>query len=131
MEIRPDMSQSTSRELAEEMVSILYRKGASDIQLYAAAEDASLTDYHLMATGRSSTHVKSLGDELAFEMSERGVAPRGTEGRNGGNWILLDYISVIVHIFDAPSREFYRIERLQKPEQQVDVTPAIERAKLN
>lgn len=131
METKPDMTQATSKEIAEMIVRILYQKGASDLKLYRVADDSSITDYQLIATGRSSTHVKSLADELEFEMSERGVHAHGMEGKVGGNWILLDYITVIVHVFDAASREFYRLERLQKPEQLVDITAVIDSAKLN
>ena len=131
METKPDMTQATSKEIAEMIVRILYQKGASDLKLYRVADDSSITDYQLIATGRSSTHVKSLADELEFEMSERGVHAHGMEGKAGGNWILLDYIAVIVHVFDAASREFYRLERLQKPEQLVDITAVIDSAKLN
>lgn len=131
METKPNMTDATSADLAETMVRILYQKGASDLKLYRVEDDSSITDYQLIVTGRSSTHVKSLADELDFEMSERGVHARGMEGKGGGSWILLDYITVIVHVFDAASRDFYRLERLQKPEQLVDITAIIDSAKLN
>lgn len=131
METKPDMSRADSSALAEEIVRILYQKGASDIKLYRVEDESSITDYQLIAAGRSSTHVKSLADELDFEMSERGVEAHGVEGKAGGSWILLDYITVIVHIFDAASREFYRLERLQKPEHLVDIAHVIDSAKLN
>ncbi len=131
MENKPDMSSADSSVLAEEIVRILYQKGASDLKLYRVEDESSITDYQLIATGRSSTHVKSLADELDFEMSERGVEVHGIEGKAGGSWILLDYITVIVHIFDTASREFYRLERLQKQEHLVDIARVIDSAKLN
>lgn len=131
MEEKKNFTNAEPLALAEELVRILYQKGATDIQLFAAGEDSSLTDYHLIATGRSSTHVKSLGDDLDYEMGERGVNARSVEGKSGGSWILLDYITVIVHIFDAASREFYRLERLQDPANKIDVTSVIESAKQN
>ena len=131
MEQKQDFTNASPREIAEELIRLLYRKGATDIQLYEVTEDTSLTDYHLIATGRSSTHVKSLGVELDYEMSERGVSARSVEGRGGGNWILLDFITVIVHIFDETSRSFYCLERLQNPSHRVDISATIESAKLN
>lgn len=131
MENTSNMIELPSAAIAEIMVRILYQKGATDLKLYRVVDDSSITDFQLIATGRSSTHVRSLADELSFEMSEKGIHPRGMEGKNGGSWILLDYYSVIVHVFDAASREFYRLERLQKPEQSVDITAMIESAKLN
>lgn len=117
-----DMTNATPRELAEEMVRLLYKKGANDISLYFVGDETTLTDYHLIATGRSSTHVKSLGNDLDYELTQRGATLRAMEGKDGGAWILLDFYSVIVHIFDGASREFYNLERLQKPEAQVDIS---------
>ena len=131
MEQKQDFTNASPRVIADELIRLLYRKGATDIQLFEVTEDTSLTDYHLIATGRSSTHIKSLGDELNFEMSERGINVRSVEGKSGGNWILLDFISVIVHIFDATTREFYCLERLQNPSHRVDISSIIESAKLN
>ncbi len=127
MEQKPDMSNATPREIAEEIVRLLWMKGARDIRLYAVTDDASLTDFHLLATGRSATHVKSLADDIDYEMSLRNVPLRAMEGRDGGAWILLDFLSVIVHIFDQTSRDFYHLERLWKQENEIDVsalTPA-------
>ncbi len=122
MEEIKDMRQASSAELAEEMVKLLYKKGAEDIQLFRVEEDTTLTDYHLLATGRSSTHVRSLSDDLDYEMTQRNATLRGIEGAGGGNWVLLDFYSVIVHVFDRESRENYRLERLQKVENQVDIS---------
>lgn len=120
--MKPDMQGATSRSLAEEMVRILYQKGARDLIMYEASEEISLTDYHIIATGRSSTHVKSLADDLEYEMGLRGVPARAMEGRDSGAWVLVDYFSVIVHVFDEASRSYYNLERLQNQEKLVDIT---------
>ena len=119
---KPNLSGADSRTLAEEMVRILFAKNGTDIKLYAATEDASFTDYHLLVSGRSSTHVNGMADGLEFEMEERGVFKRSMEGRDAGAWILLDYYRVIVHIFDHESRAYYNLERLQNPDNLVDIS---------
>ena len=64
-----------------------------------------------MASGTSSTHVKALADEVEYAISQLGTEPEHIEGRATG-WILVDYGTVVVHIFDRQSREYYNIERL-------------------
>ncbi len=120
MENKMNLTNADAKTVAEALVKFLYKKGANDIKLYSVSEDTSLTDYHLIATGRSSTHVKSLADDIDFEMGECGLEARAMEGREG--WILVDFINVIVHIFDPASRDFYHLERLQNAEHEVDIT---------
>ncbi len=120
--VKKNMEHASAREIADELAKILYQKGAMEIKLYEVTEDTSLTDFHLIVTGRSGTHVKALADDADYEMGERGVNVRSIEGRDAGNWILLDFLSVIVHVFDPASREFYNLERLQKKEHEIDIS---------
>ncbi len=124
MENKMNLQNADAKEIAEALVKLLYQKGANDIKLYRVSEDTSLTDYHVIATGRSSTHVRSLADDADYKMGECGVNPRAVEGKDG--WILIDFINVIVHIFDPASREFYHLERLQNAEHEIDITALCE-----
>ena len=81
-----------------------------------------IADYYVIVTGRSSTQIKALSDDLVYEMGRREVPCAHVEGRDGGAWILCDFGSVIVHIFDRESREYYRLERLASPDAEVDVS---------
>ncbi|MBR5044916.1 MAG: ribosome silencing factor, partial [Clostridia bacterium] len=81
-----------------------------------------IADYYVIVTGRSSTQIKALADDLVYEMGRRDVPCAHIEGRDGGAWILCDFGSVIVHIFDRESREYYRLERLASPDAEVDVS---------
>ena len=78
-----------------------------------------ITDYFVLCSGRSSTQVKSLGGEVEFKLGLRGVDPAHYEGRDNGNWVVLDYSSVIVHIFSRDSREFYNLEKLYSDAEEV------------
>lgn len=72
-----------------------------------------LFDYFIICTGNSKTHVETLSDFTQFNVkSTTGVHPAYVEGRANGEWILLDYFNIIVHIFQPETREFYNIEQL-------------------
>lgn len=98
--------------LASAIEGFLDAKKGMDISVLDVAEKTPLTSYFVICSATSSTHAKALGDELDFQTSRRGASPLHIEGRAGGAWVLLDYGSVIVHIFTREAREFYRVERL-------------------
>ena len=80
----------TPRELTNEIVKILDKKKALDITAIKTEELTIVSDYFVIATGTSNTHVKSLADDLEYEMGKLGAAPEHIEGRATG-WILLDF----------------------------------------
>lgn len=98
-------------QLAKEIVKVLDAKKAIDIKAIETNELTIVSDYFLIASGTSVTHTKALADEVEFEIAKLGVKPEHIEGRATG-WILLDYGTVIVHIFQQESREYYNLERL-------------------
>ena len=71
----------------------------------------------LIASGRSALQVKALADEVEDRLSELGIEPARKEGQQEGRWIVLDYGSVLVHIFHAEEREFYRLDKLWEADQ--------------
>lgn len=111
----------TPEELTFEIVKILDKKKAMDITAIKTEELTIVSDYFVIATGTSNTHVKSLADDLEFEMSKLGSAPNHIEGRATG-WILLDFGSVLVHIFQKDQRDYYNLERLWTDAQQLDLS---------
>ena len=76
-----------------------------------------ITDCMLIASGRSALQVKALADEVEDRLSELGIEPARKEGQQEGRWIVLDYGSVLVHIFHAEEREFYRLDKLWEADQ--------------
>jgi ribosome-associated protein len=115
----------TSKDMAEQLVALLHKKGANQINMYFVGEESSLTDYHIIASARSTTHARAMADDLDYEMSQIGIEKRAIEGKDGGAWVLLDFYSVIVHIFEPSQREFYNLERLQKQTSFVDISGII------
>ena len=88
-----------SLEKSNKIKEILESKKAVDISLLRVQEKTVLADYFVVATGTSSTHVKSLAEEIDARLSEFDISPIGHEGKLSNNWVLLDYGDVIVHIF--------------------------------
>ena len=121
-----DLSAAPSKEKAAELIRILDQKLAEDLLWIDATATSEITDYYIVATGRSSTHVKSLADEVEFEASRRNIPFLHQEGRDGGAWLLLDFADVIVHVFSREARETYRFERLYKEEDYLDISSVLD-----
>ncbi len=73
---------------------------------------STATDFFLVASGRSDTHVTAIAENLVDELKKDGVRPAGVEGLRGGRWVLVDYVDFIVHVFHPEARDFYQLERL-------------------
>ena len=101
-----------SKKIAKKIVSVLQEKKAKDIELINVETHTIISDYFVVATGVSITHVKALSDEIQFQLSKDLIDPLHVEGHKGDGWILIDYGSVIVHIFSKQLRNFYNIEEL-------------------
>ena len=80
----------------------------------------------VIATGRSSTQVKALADEVEFKMDELGYSVSHIEGYRSNSWILLDYVDIIVNVFNEEAREFYDLERLWQDGKEIDLTGIID-----
>ena len=119
------LKDADSLTLSKKIVETLIEKKALDVRLYSVKEESSVTDYYVNATGRSSTQVASLADEVAFKTESSGRVPLRIEGREGNAWLLVDYGDVIVNVFDRPSREFYNFDRLLPEEGRVDISDII------
>lgn len=101
---------SAARELADAAAAALDDKKGVDVTVLAVGKQTVLADYFVIATGTSSTHVNALADEVEFKLKEKGFTAGHVEGH--GEWILLDYASVIIHVFTKAAREFYKLEKL-------------------
>ena len=114
----------TSLETARNIVKILDNKKAIDLELIQTQELTIVSDYFIIASGTSNTHVRALADEVEEEMRKLGVEPDHIEGRATG-WILLDYGCVLVHVFDPQSRDYYNLERLWGDAAKVDISDIV------
>ena len=87
-------------------------KKAVDIVLLRTTEVTTMADYFVICSGRSDRQVQALAGAIADELRDEGIRPLGVEGRGTARWVLLDYGSVIVHLFAPEEREYYGLERL-------------------
>ncbi|ACB84132.1 ribosome silencing factor [Natranaerobius thermophilus] len=102
-----------SLQLAKNIAKKLDDKKGKDIVLLKVKDITLIADYFVIVTGTSTTHIQSLAENLISSLKEEDdFSPLHKEGLAEGNWILLDYDSVLVHIFLEDTREFYNLERL-------------------
>ncbi len=114
----------TSLEKAKNIARILDKKKAIDIIGIETKELTVMSDYFIIASGTSNTHVRALADEVDDEMKKLGVEVDHIEGRATG-WILLDYNDVLVHVFQPESRQYYNIERLWNDAARIDLSDVL------
>ncbi len=107
--------------LAQFCVSTLDKKNASEIKLFKVDEQTIIADYYVICNGRSTTHVNALSDEVEYQTGEKGVQMIRVDGRGSGTWVLMDYGSVLVHIFTKDQRDFYKLEKLYNEENEIDI----------
>ena len=119
------LKNAASSELARAAAAILIEKKALNVKVYEVLEQSPITDYYVNVTGRSSTQVASLADELAYKISLSGRDAVGVEGKRGNSWILVDYGDVIVNVFDKESREFYNLDRLMPENSEIDISDIV------
>ena len=111
----------SAKEVAYEVTKALDEKKGMNIKLLRISDVSSLADYFLICTGTSNTHVKTLCDYAEYTMEQLGEPMLGREGHRGNSWELLDYGSVVIHVFTEEARKFYDLERLWADAEVVDL----------
>ncbi len=119
------LKNADPRVLAECAVKLLTEKLALDISMFDVREHTSVTDFYVNATGKSLTHVASLADDIADHFDMCGQPPLRIEGKKGNTWILVDFGSIIVNVFDAEGRNFYNFDRLLPAECKCEIEALI------
>ena len=99
-------------ELITRIVTFLHEKGAQQIAALDVADMTVITDCMIIANGRNTQQVKTLAEQTEDRLAEYGVFPLRKEGNREGRWVVLDYGSVLVHLFHTEEREFYRLDKL-------------------
>ena len=115
----------SAREVALEVTKALDEKKGIDIKVLRIEKISSLADYFVICTGTVNTHVKTLCDYAEYTMEQLGETMMGREGHRGNSWELLDYGSVVVHVFTEEARKFYDLERLWADAEVVDLSDVV------
>ncbi len=99
-------------ELAHRIVDLASDKKGVDILMLRTSEVTTMADYFVICSGRSDRQVQALAGGIVDSLRDEGIKPMGVEGQASARWVLIDYGSVIVHVFAADEREYYGLERL-------------------
>ena len=111
-----------SLQEAKAIAKVLDARKGVDVKVIKIGDISILADYMVIATGTSSTHVKSLADYVEYELDQQGVTVSHIEGHRSDTWILMDYVDVIVHVFSEESRKYYDLDRLWEDGEEVDIS---------
>ncbi len=106
-----DLTDKTC-QLASDIVAACQSAKAQDITVLDMDGVFDMTDYFVVVSGRSDRHTQGIGNKLINELESQGLKPQTVEGMDDGQWILIDYCDVVVHIFYGPVRNHYDIEGL-------------------
>ena len=101
--------------------NLLEDKKAENIVILDVSKLTNLADYFIIASANSTTHAKALADYLEEELEKRGITIDHIEGKEQGNWVLLDLLDTIVHIFTPETREYYGLEWIWADAKKVEV----------
>jgi ribosome-associated protein len=101
-----------SEELARRIAGIADDKGGTDLVALDVRKLVGYTDFLVIATARNERQAKAIHDELQSALKAEGLVPARVEGVQEADWILLDYLDCVVHVFTPATRERYRLEQL-------------------
>jgi ribosome-associated protein len=101
-----------SNEIARLVIDLLSDKKGEDILMLDTRPVSSIADYFVLATSDNERQLNAMADEVQKQLKKHTVLPLGIEGKPESGWILMDYNGVIVHLFSAAMRDYYRLEKL-------------------
>lgn len=116
------MDKQVSRKMAAIACSALEDKKAEDIRVIDIEHVSVIADYFIIASGTNRNQVQALAENVEEKLYKAGFEKKQSEGYTSGNWILLDYGDIVVHIFDRENRLFYDLERIWRDGNQIDVS---------
>jgi ribosome-associated protein len=105
-------SEHRDADLAHSAAALCVDNKADDVVLLDLHGITDMTDYFVLASGTSNTHVRSVAQHVMDGLAKRGVRVLSVEGLAQGRWVLLDYVDFVVHVFHPSLRAFYQLERL-------------------
>jgi ribosome-associated protein len=103
---------SNAAHLAQRAAQICLDNRAADVVVLSLKGVTDMTDYFVIASGTSDTHVRALGEHVLEDLKKEGAPAHHVEGLATGRWVLLDYVDFVVHVFHPTLRSFYQLERL-------------------
>ena len=107
-----EIADDSDRVLIKRILELLRDEKAEEIVFIDAKKRSSLADYLLVCQGRSQLHCRSIAQNVEYKLKQEGEISLGLEGEREGNWVLLDYGNIILHVFHPEIRKYYKLEEL-------------------
>jgi ribosome-associated protein len=108
------MSSPTRQQVAQAVRAIEGKKGEDVVILEMDKSSGAFTDYFVVCSGTNPRQIQAIADDVQKQMAEAGQRPNSVEGYTQAEWVLLDYVDFVLHIFSERARKFYDLERLWK-----------------
>lgn len=105
-------AQTATQALCKKIESVLDTNKAENIVALNLRDKCSFADFMIVASGRAPRHVSALADYVADMLKKAGIPPLSVEGKDSGDWVLIDAGDIVVHIFRPEVRQFYNIEKM-------------------
>ena len=120
-----ELENASSLDIATAAVKVLDTKKAGDIRVLKIDKKTIIADYFVICTGNSSTQIKTLADEVEYQLKVGKVANVRLEGTDSNEWKVIDCHDIIVHIFSNEARDFYKLEKLWADAEEIDISSII------
>ncbi len=118
-------TSGTALAAAQRAAQIAIDNKAHDVVLLDLRGITDMTDFFLIASGTSDTHVRALGEHLMVGMKKEGWPAHHVEGLEKGRWVLLDFVDIVAHVFHPTLRNFYQLERLWSDAEQIQLETGV------
>ena len=116
-----ELKSANSFEIAQAVVKVLDAKKGNDIKLLKIDEKTTIGDYFVICSGNSSTQIRTLADEVEYQLKQGGVSYVQLQGTDSDEWKVIDCYDVIVHVFSNEARAFYKLEKLWADAEEINI----------
>lgn len=124
----PRSPKLSPEALARRAAALATERKAEDVVILDLRGVTDMTDFFVIATGTSDTHVRSVAEHVMDELKQEGAPAHQSEGLSQGRWALVDYVDCVVHVFHPVQRQFYQLERLWGDAVPLSIEPVTEGA---
>ena len=116
-----ELKNASSLEVAKAAVKVLDAKKGNNIKVLKIDEKTTIGDYFVICSGNSSTQIRTLADEVEYQLKQGGVPHVNLQGTDSDEWKIIDCFEVIVHVFSNEARDFYKLEKLWADAEEINI----------
>lgn len=116
-----ELKNASSLEVAKVAVKVLDAKKGNNIKVLKIDEKTTIGDYFVICSGSSSTQIRTLADEVEYQLKQGGVPHVNLQGTDSDEWKIIDCFEVIVHVFSNEARDFYKLEKLWADAEEINI----------